>query len=392
MTPPPASAGGPKRTGIVGPWLLGLASSLSLLGLGLYVSFYPHEILTDWRLLVLFWVALALGAGGQVFFAVLSEKSARENEQKLSDANAALGVVKAQLVTQIARLEHANAEISKIPTLVRTQPPRTFLNEYGTAIESNIVVAQAALQGSDVEQQLAALRNSLLFISKLAALFDDAGPDDVDSYSANLMVFVPCDRLGAWRSKLIFANGLDDQHHLGVLALRRDLALVPSGRFAPLPKDFALTVPKNASTEEMPASHAQAGKRFWQALPGAPLAFARNDLELFNEPRTRMADWIDEQTDFPKTIAAAVGEYFKNEHTAIGGFLSMPVAMPRVKPTDPAVVVAVVNVDWTKARLLPIDEGAATFHRQLQPLLSLLALLVERVAPTFTPEYELPAA
>ena len=345
------------------PLLLGLTSSFVILAVGLYAQFYPTQILAGGWFNALFWVGLAIGVLAQVGFTALAERSAKANEDKLTGLEAGLK----EQVTQLSRL----------PTIVRTQPPETFLVQYGQAIEANLLVAMRVLQDFDGDEgPPLAVRNTLQWLASLAALFDASNGAERGRFTANLMVFVPSHDLGPWSSKIKFADGLDRSRYSGALVLRREFAVDQDGKNAAPPEEFALLVPRTPQTE-MPATASDAGKLLWTALPGAPLACARRGFELVNEPK-QMGEWIRTHTDFRPSIAADVENYFRTIHTSVAGFLSLPVVVPSTNPDEPGQVVGVANIDWTEARLLPLAEGAATFHRQVQPLLSLLALLIER--------------
>ena len=257
------------------------------------------------------------------------------------------------------RLENA---ATGLPDLIRTSPEKNFLWQLGVKFEKCLYVSDAA---ENVRDLGIALTTCLQAIAELAGDFDN-GPPRI-TYCANLMVFLKPADASSWEPSLTFhETGVAVSSLAGVLALSPVFSGNSKGE-TPDPKlrEFALPVPSELGTEK------PKGGTGWNALPGAPFAFLRDDIELFTET-TALAAWCHEHGNFKPSITRQVDEYFR-ANTDITGFLAMPLHEASSEFSEGRRALGVINVHWNRPTRLSTMKAAELFYSALSPLFSLTA-------------------
>lgn len=255
---------------------------------------------------------------------------------------------------------------SRLPEILRTQPPREFLDDYGAAFEKALL--SSTQPDVSVED---GLRLVLAGIATLARAFDDKAGE----YTANVMIFVGSSHATAWKPHIRFPDSASLDMLRGVLVLRSDLN-VKSGSDgeitinATVPQ-LALPIPLEADCGHSKSS----GGTGWRILPGAPMVFCKTPFEHF-AATSQVAEWCETQGDFAAYVKRELIEYFHQETDGIAGFLSVPVYQPTdsLLESRDRTKVGVVNVHWSDAGRLRVPESAANFAQVIYPFLALIGL------------------
>ncbi len=250
----------------------------------------------------IFWLSLVLFAL-LFFYRQRATDNAREAEQR--------------------RLEQRTSELTD---LIRTLPPRGFLNQFVAAYEIARSAKFNALRAdSDPVYIEKATRIVLSALVGIAKSFDGNPADR--TYCANIMLFLPFDGharkdLERVRDMVVFLDPDADIESLrGVLYLSPKMSTTTATREDEPDGDigeFALPVPKNVKSDD--------GAR-WRLLPGAPFA-------AFGEPgrmsafadTNSLVQWCEENGDFSPSVLRDIEHYFSSERgRKVASFLAITV-------------------------------------------------------------------
>lgn len=282
--------------------------------------------------------------------------------QQLVDRNRA--TVQSRLAAVGERLEASQRNLDDLFEETRSMPPPAFLKGSAFSFEKCYLVSGARESASDIETSI---RQTLRVIALLAQQFDQ--PVDASArFAANVMIYVPKERLGEWKQTLKFAGSPDDQ---GCLVLCAALSATAEEAPDPLLNEMSLPVPSDIGQAKAK------GGDGWLALPGAPMAFAAKTLQHFARS-TEVADWVSKFCDFAPSVATSVASYF-TAHPEIEGLVSAPLFRLEARETklSDRVVVGVLNLHWRGARLAHKTQPIETFLDAIAPYLALLSKGIE---------------
>jgi hypothetical protein len=259
----------------------------------------------------------------------------------------------------------------QLERLVRTMPPEGFLAKFDKLYQESFATALLAFSDeATLENVEEAIRIVLDCIVSLAHYFDGSPPNV--RYSANIMLFRPCAKLGtaereALRNRLQFAS-----EDIDLLALKGmlDLQLPLSTTTAtpnPFPDDqlvpLALPVPKT------PEKVVNGNSRF-RVLPGAPEAFQFKKLAGFHDI-SMLERWCHEKGDFPPGTIEDILAYFRTgAGQSIKSFCSVPLAH-----SDEEEPIGVLNIHRDAEDMLK-QKGAVLFIPLTTPFRLLLVDLI----------------
>lgn len=278
------------------------------------------------------------------------------------------------------RLETRSAELAY---LIRTQPPREFLDVFADLYERADHARRVALDGGDPDELELVIRLALEAVALLARDFDrETHPTSELRYAANLMEFRPQATISAMvmptlRPRLRFMDeGLSIYSLRGVLVLRRALSAVaeanePEGRPDPLVEEIALPIPPKASERAPAVLPAETALR-WRVLPGAPMAFTQGAFEVYSDGG-EVVEWCNSRGDFPHPIITQIQQYFGRpaEHGVVS-FASFPLYLSGAADRP----IGVLNVHRNSSGLLRERRAAAQFAALLDPFRALIADLL----------------
>ena len=277
------------------------------------------------------------------------------------------------------------AQSEDLATMIRTLPPKGFLDEFGRLSRTAYKVAVPILVNAnlkDKERSAIAIRLVLDIIVDLARQFD--GRPGTIVYSANVMTFVRTPKLEdaeleAIRARLHFARSdLDLRRVRGVLDLKTELSTTTATKEASKDKalrPFALPI--------YPDMEATTDDRR-RVLPGAPFA-AFVDVEkvsVFRDTK-ELAEWCRERGDFAESISREVSDYFRDSGQSGGRVKSFVSLALWLSSEDLGLDIGdekrcvVVNIHRNKERIIVSDdEPLELFVAVMRPLIELVARLV----------------
>ncbi|RME12723.1 MAG: hypothetical protein D6816_00630 [Bacteroidetes bacterium] len=353
------------------PWYA-VFVTLALVFVGFWGSAYGEEIRQafpfywgqgnlSWPALV-FWIALAATA-----FLFWSQRWAIDRARKRGEE----------------RVEEYVTELSEI---IRTMPPRNFLNLFGTIYRQCENLTWSALNGGSTRNRddlIKAIRGVLYGYAKLAEAFSHDGNGDQVPCSANVMVYFPSSSLNdEQRSKLqkmlIMCDSTTCIERLkGVLLLRTDLSACTKKQ--PGEEDdelvsIALPVPR-----EIRITIKRGRRQVWKVLPGAPKAFALKETDFYVNS-TQLLKWCSENGDFTEEVKQHIEDYFQNPATpTVGSFIASHLSKGEGDDEDPAEVpLGVVNIHRRESGILKNrEEAMRSFVSISRPLRLMLYRLLE---------------
>lgn len=309
-------------------------------------------------------VAVLLGAVG--IYLATSELAKASSAFRIGFAALCVTTILASAVRERAlhgarvRFEsNLRTALEVLPALVRSQPPLEFQSKVAEIVHRAAYTQREAKSPEDAVLYLQVL---LQQIAILALSFENAPAERADGFAANLMLYVEQKAMAPWVSQIRFAGKANPESSLfrGILVLRTHLSRTAGGNASSYP-DLALLVPTKPENED--------GK--YDALPGAPLAFARGTPEIVDVDE--LPQWAKENGNFEPKVISELKKYFESRPGH--GFLSIPVPAP--EPTKPPI--AVINVDWQRANLLCEPKPGYAFAQAIAPLLTVLGhFLVEQ--------------
>jgi len=340
-------------------WPFGVVTAGLVSSLGIYVAFYPNEILKgDGPHRHAFWILIVLAAASSFLRQLATERARLEVEARVNGLLGDLG-----------------SNVGQIPRIVRTQPPEDFLGSVADAyrVLAYMVFGIRDDNGKAVpDRAVKAIREILVQLATLAHSYESRR-GDLASFSANLMVFVPLPQIGIWRDRLLFASNVNIDKYAGVLALDERCAVTGRDK-GPGYQPFALLVPQEPKAP---------GNKRYVVLPGAPLAFAEGRMEIVYNT-AKLAEWAETEGDFLPSQIAEIREYFE-KHTVASGFISIPVpSRSPPKPGEKDAPIGIVNIDWQKADLLKGPESGNSFAQAVRPLVALVGVALETLGPPWT--------
>jgi hypothetical protein len=298
----------------------------------------------SWRA-VIFWLSVLLFA--VLFF--LRQQADDQAGQRLEEA-----ATKAEGTT------------ARIEALIQTLPPRAFqthLAEMYVAAHNAVarVMPKGVREGLAPPDLVAVIQSLLHAIAFLASVYDDQPMTEqgAASYSANIMLFVPQHSLPTDLELLFLPREYDRAQLRGALVLRQDLSSIASDqRIDEAVPSIALPVPEEAERD---------GR--WIALPGAPRAFLRGEVDGYADTQT-MAQWAEERGDFLPSVRDALREYFNSGGgRTVKSFISRPIGIG-----NEGQPLGVLNIHSNHAGLLGPDvEKRLIFQALATPILTELA-------------------
>lgn len=350
------------------PAFAALTASAAAL-VGLLGSVYQNEIVASfpltllgpyrgfsWRALV-FWLSL-FGLAGLVYLRQKADDAVRD--------------------TMVKTTEGAEQTSRRIEEFVQTLPPRAFQSKLASAVavvHKAVSTASPRTAGDAVsDESLAVVARVILHsIATLAFVYDDQPLVDGQPsiYSANVMMFVPRERVTVDLTIAFLPVDFDRKQLRGVLELRTDLSCTSASLDG---TDVDTSIP--SLILPVPLLTERNGRA--AALPGAPFALLTLQTAGYDDTAT-LGDWCREKGDFPPSVVEELHSYFVNgPGRAIRSFISMPL----ITPSGDAIAIA--NIHANRPGLLgPRLERRDTFQALLTPVVQ---DLTDVVAALFTRE------
>lgn len=269
--------------------------------------------------------------------------------------------------TARARLEDA---ARRIEVLVQTLPPEAFRGQFAQVADASHD-ALAEVLPRTAEEDLTAddlgrfIRTLLRQVAELARVYDDQPLKGRTPavYAANVMLFVGTSQTAPALpedvvSSLRFVTpGQDFAKLAGALWMRRDL-------FA---TNLSGEEPADLPELSLPVDAVQKRQGRWTLLPGAPRAFATDDVDSYADTHT-LARFCAETGDFLEVTRAELHTYFtEGPGTSVRSFISRPLVSAERR-------LGVLNLHSDTVNILGPAEGRQqVFQAVLTPILLELA-------------------
>lgn len=272
------------------------------------------------------------------------------------------------------RRDEAQQKLEKrseqLEELIRTVPPRKFLDSFEKMYRDVDGAATGALGAPEPPFELDVIENSIRgalgSIASLAKIFDDR---EGERYAANVMLFRKSASMSAAQEAEIAArlrfceHGVSVKNLLGVLDLEPALSATTVDGLNPDPflSKFALPVPLVPKFRDL-----------YKLLPGAPLAFVENRTDV-HEDFARLRAWCDEKCDLSQSVKLELNQYLENQAEHMRSFISIPLS-----PQWDMAPFAVLNVHSRQVGMLrDHPEAVGQFVMLVKPLQSILVKLLK---------------
>jgi len=266
--------------------------------------------------------------------------------------------------------ENLKELITNLEVLIRTMPPKSFLEKYTKLYQG----AHRALQNVRTLNKISTLtkdaaEESIRFvlngIASLAQVYNTK-PQGV-LYAANIMIYkkieqLTPDELVNIKDKVLFkTHGSDIRQYLGVLEYQKALSYATDSK--------GYDPDKSATGFYLPVPHddENGSLKYYQYLPGAPRAFKEKKMNVTSNSRD-LADWCRRKGNFKATLNDEVEEYFLTEKAKrIKSFISIPVIeFGEIEP------VAVLNIHCDEIDIFKGKEKETQFTPLIIPLTTIL--------------------
>ena len=289
-----------------------------------------------------------------------------------------------QLAATVKRKDEVNilsSQTEELGNVLRTLPPKNFLEKFTSIYECSYLASQAALANDsfskeDIEHSI---RIVLVGITALASSFDSNYKNHVIKegkkkdivYGANIMLFrkisdIEPEEMDEFTDCLFFC---EDEIRIskleGILVLQTNMSTNTEDDGAPDAelRKFVLPVPQTIKSD--------VGDRY-RVLPGAPLAYASNEMNIYKNTNS-LKRWCEENGDFSPTVCAKVGDYFASDKAeGLTSFISIPLGLD----SDEKDTLGVINIHRNLEDILSGEENAELFRFLLTPFICLLIKLI----------------
>lgn len=248
---------------------------------------------------------------------------------------------------------------------IRTVPPADFLITFQTLFSrvtdvKRLFLANPVYDKDSLEKLVRTILNAVLGLIERFDKYSDS-----TEYGVNAMIYVESNNFKQLDEKkvkniLTFIEKECDVNELkGVLILKPELSVSSTSR-GELDKnliEFALPIPYEHLTQN------NKGIDLWRVLPGAPIAFVKNEVSSFSD-KLGLLEWCNNYGDFTENVKLQLEKYFfAQEKTYLKSFVSIP--LPNRKDS----VRGVINIHSNKKGMLKNEENLKQFSIIMSPLL-----------------------